>query len=75
MENLLEDRKKGKTFTNDTLLTYIALLCQIEPERVVSELRKNQYPAEEALIICKRNNATEATAFLCEKLGYYEDAF
>jgi hypothetical protein len=46
----------------------------LDTDRVVPELKKNEYPIEDVLFICKKNNAIEAQAYLLEKKGFYEEA-
>ncbi len=75
LEKLLRERKRGKIFDKDTLLLYITLLCQLNPDSVVPELKKNLYPMEEVLVICKRNGVLEGQAYICEIMDRQVEAF
>lgn len=75
LEQILAERRNGKRFDNSILLLYIQLLCQADPDRVIIELKKNDYPLEEVYEICKSSKAIEAQAYLSQKMGHYQDAF
>lgn len=73
IETLLEDRDKNAP-NNETLALYITLLCQLEPERVVLELKSHFYPIDEILDLCKLNKAYDAVAYISEKQGNFGEA-
>jgi len=72
LEGLLEDRRDSES--NETLALYIALLCKLEPEKVVSELMNNFYPLDEIVELCRINKAFDAVAYICERQGNYAEA-
>lgn len=72
LEGLLEDHRDSES--NETLALYIALLCKLEPEKVVPELMNNFYPLDEIVELCRINKAFDAVAYICERQGNYTEA-
>ncbi|CAD8196651.1 unnamed protein product [Paramecium pentaurelia] len=60
--------------SNILLTKHIELLCELEPERVLSQLKKIHYPLEEVLEICKKFQNIESTAYVYCRLGFIGDA-
>lgn len=62
--------------TTEHLEKYLALMCQLEPERVVAHIHgPHGCRLDEALKIVKKFNCKDAEAIMLEKLGSYQDAF
>ncbi|XP_033214134.1 vacuolar protein sorting-associated protein 8 homolog [Belonocnema kinseyi] len=60
----------------EILEKYLALMCQVEPEYVVSHLQGSHgCRLDEALRIVQVANHKDAEAVMLEKLGNYEEAF
>jgi len=62
--------------TTQHLERYLALMCELEPTRVVRHLHgPHGCRLDEALKIVQRWNCKDAEAVMLEKLGNYQDAF
>lgn len=62
--------------TTEHLEKYLALMCNLEPERVVAHLHgPHGCRLDEALKIVQRWKCKDAEAVMLEKLGSYQDAF
>lgn len=62
--------------TTEHLERYLALMCELEPERVVAHLHgPHGCRLDEALKIVRKYNCKSAEAVMLEKLGSYQDAF
>ncbi|CAD8115052.1 unnamed protein product [Paramecium sonneborni] len=60
--------------SNIILIKHIELLCELEPQRVLQQLQKINYPLEEVLEICKKYQNIESTAYIQCRLGFIGDA-
>jgi hypothetical protein len=56
-------------------LAYIELLCKNEPEKIVDELRKYNFPMAQSLELCEKHNILHPMAYLKAKLGCLEESF
>lgn len=62
--------------TTDQLERYLALMCELDPVRVVGHLHgPHGCRLDEALKIVQRWNCKDAEAVMLEKLGSYQEAF
>lgn len=62
--------------TTEHLERYLALICELEPGRVVAHIHgPHGCRLDEALKIVQRWNCKDAEAVMLEKLGNYQDAF
>ncbi|CAD8118752.1 unnamed protein product [Paramecium sonneborni] len=69
-----KDLNSEFSLNNILLIKHIELLCELEPERVLQQLQKINYPLEEVLEICKKFQNTESTAYVYCRLGFIGDA-
>ncbi|KAL4492586.1 hypothetical protein ABPG72_007699 [Tetrahymena utriculariae] len=74
IQNQKDAQQALQPINEETLTLYIALLCKVDPSRVVQELKTNFYPLEKINIVCRINHAYDAVAYLCEKQGNFQEA-
>lgn len=60
--------------TDEFKIEYIHLLNIHNKKQVLSELQTGKYPASECLPSCEEVNNQLATAYLKERLGFYQEA-
>lgn len=64
------------TFQSNTelLKLYIKLLCQLKPHAVLQELKSNDYPLDDIIVVCKQYPVADALAHLLERSGAISEA-
>lgn len=71
----LGEKKETKLKVPDDLkILFFDRLCELEPEEVLAELKKNQLPTNQCLEICQKHSVELGAAYLNERLGKYTDA-
>jgi len=59
---------------NMIILLSVKLMCDHAPDQLMPYIKKEWYPAEQCLEICKAKDHKEATAYLLERFGSFEEA-
>jgi hypothetical protein len=75
VQNILKkEREEGNKPDKDMLLLHINLLCKLQQNLIIEELRANEYPLDLILEITRSAKLEHITAYILERLGSVQEA-
>lgn len=74
LKGILSERDEGVNIPDELLILHIKLLCQLYPKQVMEEAKKNDYPIEACLQLCREYSIPNGLAFFLEKAGNVSEA-
>ena len=70
LENILQTERSNNKFVSidsELLKLYLKLLCQLQPNRVLSEIVQGTYPCDDVIEICTQYKVTDALSYQLER--------
>ena len=74
LKGIFVDREDNSGISDSLLVLHIKLLCQLNPSKVLEEVKAYTYPLDECMKLCKEYNVKDALGFFLERAGNLTDA-